>query len=211
MKRFEMAELTLPERFGLMNSIVAPRPIAWVSTVDQQGVGNLAPFSYFNIGGSNPPSCVICPIADREGNPKDTLVNIAQSGEYVINVVTREMAEQVNQTSWPYPANVDELGAVGFHALPSELVAPPRVRESPIHLECRRYEIVRHGEGPLSSNYVIGEVLRVHAAEEVLSNGWPDNAKLQSLARLGGTYYAGVEASVLFELARPTGPGDENQ
>ncbi len=188
-----------------MTRVVAPRPIAFVSSLAASGTGNLAPFSFFNIGGSNPPSCIICPVTSRDGVNKDTLHNIEETGEYTINIVTFAMAEAMNQTSFTYPRGVDEFDKAGFTRVPSTKVKPPRVGESPVSLECRLHKVVKHGEGPLSSNYVIGEIVLFHCDDAVLTDGMPDNAKIDAIGRLGEDYYTRTHAAALFRLGRPTG------
>jgi flavin reductase (DIM6/NTAB) family NADH-FMN oxidoreductase RutF len=206
MLQIDCGALGLREVYLLMTRIVAPRPIAFVSTLDPEGQGNLAPFSYFALGGANPPSMVFCPMLNREGNKKDTLLNIEATREYVISVVTLEMAERVSQASYPYPHGVDEFDAVGFTRAKSVLVAPPRVAESPISLEMRLHTIVRHGAGALASNYVIGEMVYIHFSEEILTDGLPDNRKLKHLARLGEDFYLPVLTEQLLTIPRPTKP-----
>ena len=201
---FNLAELPTAERFHLMTRVVAPRPIAFVSSLDAQGQGNLAPFSYFNIGGSNPASCVICPILNRQGEPKDTLLNIRETGEYTISIVSRTMAKRMNQASWTYPRAVDEFDETGFSRAKSKLVKPPWVAESPVGIECRMYQIVEHGSGALSGSFIIGEMLYMHIADEVLTDGLPDNAKLEQVSRLGASYYSSITLDNLFEMQRPT-------
>lgn len=191
------------DAFQLLNTLVAPRPIAWVSTLSGDGVGNLAPFSYFALGGANPPSCVIVPLNDRSGASKDTLRNIEATGEYVINVATRSLVHAVSQTSFPYEPGVDERIEVGLTATPSLSVAPPRVAESPIQLECRVHRIIPHGDGPLASRYVIGEILRVHVDDALLdTDGRPDDTKIPFIARMGRAWYTEVTPETMFEVPR---------
>jgi flavin reductase (DIM6/NTAB) family NADH-FMN oxidoreductase RutF len=206
MPEIDCANLAPREVYQLLTRMVAPRPIAFVSTRNLKGQGNLAPFSYFTIGGSNPPSLVFCPLLNRERQKKDTLLNIEETGEYVINIATLEMAGRLNQASFPYPHGVDEFDQVGFTRSPSRKVAPPGVAESPINLEMRLHTIVRHGDGPLASNYVIGELVYIHLRDEVLTDGLPDNRKLAHLARLGEEYYSAVSADSLISIPRPTQP-----
>lgn len=206
MVEFDVAQLSSVQVYQLITRIVAPRPIAFVSSLSAQGKGNLAPFSYFNAGGSHPQSVVFCPVNNRYGEVKDTVRNIEQTGEYVINVVTREMAERMNQASWVYPYGVDEFDECGFTRAPSRIVKPPRVQESPIQMEVRLFQIVRHGSGPLASNYIIGEVVYLHIHESVMTDGMPDNRKIHHIGRLGGDYYTEVTPDSLFELSRPQGP-----
>jgi flavin reductase (DIM6/NTAB) family NADH-FMN oxidoreductase RutF len=204
MHRYDLEHLGPREAYGLMTRIVAPRPIAFVSTLSPEGVGNLAPFSYFMMGGSNPASCIFCPINSRDGVEKDTLRNVEQTGEYVINVAVRSLAERMNQASYTYPYGVDEFDKAGLTRLPSERVKPPRVAESPIQLECRLFQVLRHGAGSLASNYIVGEVLLVHVDEALLTDGLPDNAKIEHIGRLGQDWYAHVTPASLFPLPRPT-------
>lgn len=206
MAQFNMRQLGPPEAYHLMTRVVAPRPIALVSTLDVQDRANLAPFSFFMIGGANPPSCVFCPVNTREGRAKDTLSNVEQTGEYVINVCTREIAEQVNRCSYPYEHGVSEFEVSGLTPLPSRLVKPPRVEQSPVQLECRLHQLVRHGDGPLASNYVMGEILLVHVQDDLLdAEGRPDDARIRFIGRLGADYYSEVTPG-LFQMPRPTEP-----
>lgn len=206
MAEFAMEELEARDRYQLMTRSVGPRPIAFVSTLSAEGRGNLAPFSYFNIGGANPPSTIICPVRDRQARLKHTLVNIRDTGEYVINIVTYEMAEKMNQASWSYPPEADEFDETGFTRSPSVRVKPPRVAESPVCLEVELFKIVEHGDGPLSSNYIIGEIVHMHVDDSCLTDGVPDNTKLPLIGRLGGAYYSRVDKDSLFSLERPKGP-----
>ena len=198
--------LTVPERSALLTALVAPRPIAFVSTLGTDGVGNLAPFSFFMAGGYNPMSVAFAPLHWRDGGIKDTLTNVRETGEFVVNVTTADMAARVNQASYRYAHGIDEFDAVGFTRVPSVVVRPPRVAESVASLECRVFQIVEHGNGPGSGAYVIGEVLRIHVNDAVLTNGVPDNHKIEHLARLGADVFARMAPGVLFNVTRPTGP-----
>jgi flavin reductase (DIM6/NTAB) family NADH-FMN oxidoreductase RutF len=206
MATFDLRTMDPRQAYQLVTRLVAPRPIALVSTLDERGRGNLAPYSYFMMGGANPPSCVICPVNFRDGSPKHTLQNIESTGEYVINVVTRDIAEQVNQASYTYDRGVDEFDHVGLTRAPAAVVAPPRVAESPVALECRLFQVLRHGDGALSSNYIVGEILWAHVTDEVLTDGKPDDSKIRFVARLGASYWSEVGPANLFELQRPTKP-----
>lgn len=200
-----LADLEPSQRHAWLTPLIAPRPIALVSSLSADGVGNLAPFSFFAMGGQNPQSVAFCPVADRDGNPKDTLRNIRATGEFVINVVSRAMAERVNQASAPYPPQVDEFDAVGFTRVPSSVVRPPRVAESPAQLECRVFQVVPHGSGPQHGTWVIGEVLVLHVDDAVIGeDGLPDTAKVHPAARMGRQEWAHVTGENMFILARPT-------
>lgn len=206
MTEYRMNNLDVRDRYLLLNRLVAPRPIALVSSLDKNGRGNLAPFSFFNLGGANPPSAVFCPLNDRHGKSKDTLHNIRETKEYVISIVTRAMAEKVNQASWDYARGVDEFDQAGLTRDTSRVVAAPRVKESPVAMECRLYQIVDHGQGALASSYIIGEIVHVHVDDAVLTGGMPDPVKLDQVGRCGADYYTHVTAGSMFELRRPEGP-----
>ncbi len=199
-----LTSLSPRERHALLTPLIAPRPIAFVSTLSADGVGNLAPFSFFAMGGQNPQGVAICPTADRHGNPKHTLLNIRATGEFTINIVSREMAERVNQASAPYPPEVNEFDVTGFTQAASRVVKPPRVAEAPAALECRVFRIVPQGEGPLHGTWVLGEVLHVWVRDDVLdADGRPDTAKVHPAARMGRDEWAEVTPAVTFRLARP--------
>ena len=206
MAEFDLRALPIPERSRLLTRVVAPRPIAFVSTRSALGIGNLAPFSFFTAGGSNPPSVVFCTTNDRHGNAKHTLQNIRETGEYVINVVTRAMAAKMNTASFEYPADIDEFDIAGFSRTTSRHVAPPGVAESPGQLELRLHRVGSHGEGPSPSNYIIGEVVHISVDDAVCTDGLPDNTKIEHLSRLGADYYSHVDPAALFSLARPRTP-----
>ena len=180
----------------LMNSVIVPRPIAFVTTVSTAGGVNAAPFSWFCGLATRPPLLGVS-ISPRDGEPKDTLRNLRETREFVVNVVTETMAAQIVKASGDWPADVDELALVGLTAVPSDLVRPPRVAESPVNLECRLDREIALGE----SHFVVGEILRAHVNDEVLTEGRVDVAKLRPLARLGGEQYAGL--GELLRLPRP--------
>lgn len=205
MRQVPLAELTPNERHSWLTPLVVPRPIALVSTLSASGVGNLAPFSFFALGGMNPPSVAFCPIADRHGAPKDTLRNLQETGECTINIVSRAMAEQVNQSSAPYAPEVDEFDMVHFTRVASTLVRPPRVAESAAQLECRVFQFVPHGTGPAHATWVIAEIVALHVDEAILApDGRPDTALLNPVARLGRNEWAEIAAANIFTLDRPT-------
>lgn len=189
MTRYEMAEMTSRERYRLLANLVVPRPIALVSTVSMTGVPNLAPFSFFNAGGSDPASLVFCPGPKRDGSPKDTLRNIEDTGEFVIHLVDSVMAAGMNATAAELDADESEWAASGFTPVPSEAVRPARIAESPVHFECRLFQVVRQGPDAI---YVIGEVLVAHVRAGALP-----------IARLGGSDYIDVAESVPFAIQRP--------
>lgn len=194
----------LRQNYQLLVSCVLPRPIAFVTTLSHIGVVNLAPFSFFNGLGANPPAVMFSPCNRKDGTPKDTVVNLRHLGEFVVNVVPHAIAEAMNDASFEYPQDVSELEVCGFTAIPSQHVRPPRVAESPVQLECRLRQIVDLGAGPLAGHVCIGEVLCFHVADGYLTaDGVVDPAKLDAIARMGGEWYA--TSRDRFRMPRPTG------
>lgn len=186
----------------LIGSIV-PRPIGWISTVSPAGQPNLAPFSFFNAVCGNPPHILFCPmVRSTDGSPKDTLANVRQTGEFVVNIATEDLAQAVNLSSTEFPADVDEFAVTGLTPAPSRRVQPPRVAESPINMECRVAHIIDIGSIPGSGSVVIGQVVYLHIREDVLiGEDKIDLKKLRPIARLAGSAYARV--TDVFEMERP--------
>jgi len=188
--------------YKLLIGAVVPRPIAFVSTVNRAGIPNLAPFSFFTAVSANPPIVAFCPVRRAGPNPnKDTLSNILATREFVVNIVSEEFAEQMNACSADYPPEVDEFEASGLTPVPSDLVKPPRVAESHIHMECKLYLIMEFGELPGSGNLVLGEVVRFHVDEQYFDDFKIDPDKLRAIGRMGGAAYA--RTSDRFEMIRP--------
>jgi flavin reductase (DIM6/NTAB) family NADH-FMN oxidoreductase RutF len=182
--------------------VVTPRPIAWVTTVDRSGRVNLAPFSFFNTFGGSPPVVIFSPNRKRDGSKKDTLRNVEATGEFVINVAVADLAEKMNLSSTELPAGESEIELTGLETEPARVVKPPRLRASPIHLECVLREVVQIGKEPTCANLVIGEIVLMHIADAVLdANGKIDPHKVQSIGRLGENYYC--RTSDIFEMKRP--------
>ncbi len=188
--------------FHTLLSCVMPRPIAFVSTITPNGTPNLAPFSFFNAVGSNPPAIIFSPATKADGTDKDTLNNLKSHGEMVVNVVTHGICEAMNQASAAYPPGVNEFEQAGFTQVPSRFVKPPRVGESPVQMECKLIQIVKVGEGPLSANICIGEIVCFHVAYGfLLANDTVDVEKIDLVARMGGDWYATIRDR--FELGKP--------
>lgn len=188
--------------YAILTRIVTPRPIAWVTSVSPAGVVNLAPFSFFNMFGSNPPVVVFSPTLTRTGAKKDTLRNVEATGQFVIHAVTAELADKANLSSKELPPDESEIDLAGLHTVPSVKVVPPRLVESPTAMECVVRQIVSVGDGPIAGNLVVGEVVMIHIAEAVLgADGKPDPRKLKTVARLGADFWC--HTSDLFELKRP--------
>jgi flavin reductase (DIM6/NTAB) family NADH-FMN oxidoreductase RutF len=191
-----------PEFYQYLVGVVTPRPIAWVTTVSPAGVVNLAPFSFFNAFGANPPVVVFSPTLRRDGSKKDTLLNLEHLGECVIHTSTAAFAEKINLSSKELPYDESEVPLVGLTTVPSVKVKPPRLAGPPVAMECVVKQIIPCGTGPIAANLVIGEVVMIHVADEVLDGkGGVDPRKLKTVARLGGAYWC--HTSDLFEQKRP--------
>ena len=198
----DVVSANVVEVYQLLVGAVTPRPIAWVTTLSPSGVVNLAPFSFFNAFGANPPIVVFSPTLRRDGSKKDTLINLESLGEFVVNAATAPLAEKVNLTSAEIPARDSEVSLANLTALPRVEVKPPRLAESPVNFECKVRQIIPCGTGPIAANLVIGEVLMMHIADEVLDEkGRIDPRKLQTVARLGGDFWC--RTPDLFEQKRP--------
>lgn len=193
--------LPLPERYGLMISVIEPRPIAWVSTQDSQGRLNLAPFSFFTGITAKPMSVCFAPVCNREGKKKDTLLNVEETGQFVVNVVTETLAERMNQTSADYPRGVSEFEKAGLTPEPSLKVKPPRVKESPVSLECELIKIVTVSEGPLGGSLVLGRVVHARLHDAIWKDGRIHHRDLKAVGRLEGSWYARTGDD--FEMPRP--------
>ena len=193
-----------PFKHTVYNALVIPRPIGWISTVSAEGVVNLAPFSFFNSVSGDPPCVIYCPNGQHpDGGPKDSLVNVEATGEFVYNMCTAELAEVMNATSAHMPRDVDEMAAVGLEAAPCVKVRPPRVKASPIVLECTYLETVKLPQGKSGNrdNIVVGQVIGIHVADEVIADGMIDPRKVKPLARLGYLDFATIDN--VFQMQRP--------
>jgi flavin reductase (DIM6/NTAB) family NADH-FMN oxidoreductase RutF len=190
------------EVYKLMIGAIVPRPIAFVSTVSAEGVLNLAPFSFFMGVCPNPPTVAFAPVR-REGaeSRKDTLANVEATREFVINVVSEEMAEAMNLTSGEYPPDVDEFVVSGLTPITSDLVKPPRVGESKIAMECKLSQVVHINPAPGGGSLVLGEIVRFHIADAIVSNFKIDPDQLRAIGRMGGPSYTRTRDR--FDLIRP--------
>ena len=189
---------------GYLQSSVGPRPIAFASTVDENGTPNLSPFSYFNVFSANPPILVFSPARRvRDNSIKHTLINCEATGEVVINVVNFDMVQQTSLASTEYADGVNEFLKAGFTAVPSDVVKPFRVKESPVQFECKVNQIIPLGSEGGAGNLVLCEVLRIHINETVLDvNGAIDQHKIDLVSRLGGSWYSRSNQG-LFEVPKP--------
>jgi flavin reductase (DIM6/NTAB) family NADH-FMN oxidoreductase RutF len=195
------SELGVKDNYKLIIGSVLPRPIALVSTMSKSGVANLAPFSFFTAITSKPPTICFAPaLKGSQGIKKDTLSNIEETGEFVVNVVSEQIAEQMNETAGDFPPEIDEFTHADLTPEPSHIVAVPRVKESPINLECKLYKIVYIGEpGPGSGALVIGEIVRYHIADELFRDGKIDTGLLKPVGRLAGMEYTTLGKRFILE------------
>jgi flavin reductase (DIM6/NTAB) family NADH-FMN oxidoreductase RutF len=184
---------------------VAPRPIAFASTVDDKGNPNLSPFSFFNAFGYNPTTLIFSPsLRGRDGSSKNTFENARLVPEVVINAVTYEMVNQVSLSSTEYPKGVDEFIKAGFTKLPSEMVRPFRVKESPVQMECRIRDIIETGSGGGAANLLVCEILLMHVSEDILGDdGMIDQQKIRLVGRLSKNFYVKAFGDALFEVEKP--------
>jgi len=194
--------------YHLMISGIAPRPIALVGSYDKSNNYNLAPFSFFNGFGANPPIIGFSPaLSGRTGLPKDTLLNIEQTKEFTISVVTSNMVEQTSLASSEYDSNVDEFIKAGFTKYDSKLVKVPGVGESPFIMECKLHSIVPLGGKPASGNLILGEIVYFHIDKKIIAdNNRIDPFKIDQVGRSGGSWYSEIKKS-LFSLEKPSGIG----
>jgi len=201
----EIDPTTLPYQsiYKILTGSVLPRPIGWISSIDMDGRPNLAPFSFFNVVCSNPPTVLFCPlIRGTDGHPKDTLNNVRVTNEFVVNIVTEELLHAMNASSIEAPSDLNEFEFAGLTLTPSMTVKPPRVKESPIHFECVVKQIVDINDKPGGGSIVIGTITHIHAEERVMLG--PDKINLmalQPIGRLMGSAYCRVTDIV--ELERP--------
>ncbi len=198
------ADLKPHEFYRLLNSAVAPRPIAFVSTISADGNVNLAPYSFFNVFGFNPPILVFSPSRNRHGHKKHSLLNVEDVPEVVINIVNHDMVEQMSLASAEFDRHVNEFTKAGFTEVASERIRPPRVLESPVSFECVVRQLLPIGDGPGAGTLVVCEVVLAHVNETILvENGSADPHKLDLVGRLGGDWYVRASHDALFEVARP--------
>jgi flavin reductase (DIM6/NTAB) family NADH-FMN oxidoreductase RutF len=206
MRTFDPAGCEPRQIYKLMTGIIVPRPIALVSTVDAEGVANLAPFSFFSGVGSNPPTVLFCPTlrsaeSSDEIEPKDTLRNVEETREFVVNVVSEAIAEAANMTAAEVAPHVDEFQLAGLTPVPSEVVRPSRVAESPAQMECKVLHVVYTGRAAASGVVVIGEVVRFHVRRDLVSDFRVDPAGLDAVGRMAGNTW--VRTHDRIELIRP--------
>jgi flavin reductase (DIM6/NTAB) family NADH-FMN oxidoreductase RutF len=204
MLHYEPKELSVPEVHRLLLGGVAPRPIALVSTLSEDGKNNLSPFSFFNAFGANPPIVAFSPARrGRDGTLKDTYNNLVKTGECVIQAVTHSMVEQINVASAEYPSDVDEFIKSGLTPIDSDLVKAKRVKESPFQMECLLREMKSFGDKGASANMAICEVIKFHIDEDIFSNGIIHPDLIDLVARMSGDFYTRASGDSIFSIQKP--------
>ena len=205
MLSLDVKDLSVVEIQNWLGYAVAPRPICFASTIDKAGNVNLSPFSFFNIFSSNPPVCVFSPSRRvRDNTTKHTLENVLEVPEVVINMVCYSMVQQTSLASTEYAKGINEFVKAGFTPIKSELVKPPRIKESPVQLECVVTQVIPLGTGNGAGNLVLAEVKMIHIDEAILgADGKIDQHKIDLVARLGGNWYSKITADSLFEVVKP--------
>jgi flavin reductase (DIM6/NTAB) family NADH-FMN oxidoreductase RutF len=200
--RVDFTELNYRDAYSWMAGTIMPRPIAWVSTISADGRPNLAPFSFFQAVCANPPTLMFVPVNTRDGAKKDTVRNLEQVPECVVNLVSFALTEQMNATAALLPYGESEFEKFGVAAAASERVRPPRVAAAPVAFECRFDRVVHIGEGPLAANVIFARILLAHVNDAVLAaDGLPDPTKLDLVGRMVGEVY--TRTNEQFALKRP--------
>ena len=197
--------IEVPRLHRYLLGAIGPRPIAFASTIDSDGVSNLAPFSFFNAFSANPPILVFSPArSGRTNTTKDTYNNVKKLPEVVINVVNYELVHQMSLTSSPYPSSTDEFIKSGLTPLTSDLIKPFRIKESPVQFECHVNQVIELGNQGGAGNLIICEVLKIHISEEILDEkDMIDQHKIDLVSRMGGNWYCRADESSMFEIPKP--------
>ena len=185
----------------VLTGVIVPRPIAFVSTMSAGGLVNLAPYSFFNAVAYAPPTIIFSSSRRAGSKQKDTLANIEETGEFVVNIVVDDIAEAMNKTSAEYPTAVSEFEVAGLTEAPSDLIKPPRVAESPVNMECRLIQIVPLGQGSHQHGLVIGEVVYMHIRDDIIDGHRINHQNLKPTGRLAGNMYC--HTADIFEMVRP--------
>ena len=205
----EPDKISTQELHGYLLGAIAPRPIAFASTVDKSGNINLSPFSFFNVFSANPPTLIFSPARRvRDNTTKHTLDNVLEHPEVVINVVSYDIVQQMSLASAEFDQGINEFEKSGLTPVESDLVKPPRVKESPVSIECKVVEVKHLGSEGGAGNLVICEVLRMHISDRVLNDSSKiDPFKLDAVARMGGNWYCRAQGRAIFEVAKPSRKG----
>ena len=190
----------------VLTGVVVPRPIAFVSTISNSGNINLSPYSFFNAVSYDPPLIIFSSSKfTSDGKLKDSLSNIEQNGEFVVNIVNENIVEAMNKTAAEYPENVNEFDIANLTQIDSDLVKPPRLRESPVNMECKLERIITLGTEAHPQGLVIGEIIQLHIDDQIISGHRINHEKLKPVGRLAGNMY--THTNDVFELMRPSYEG----
>lgn len=197
---FDVKNLDEKDIYKLMISTIVPRPIAWISTVSKDGVYNIAPFSFY-MGISSSPPLIAVSIGKKDNEAKkDTWKNIEETGDFVVNIVTYDLVENMNITSYPYDEKIDEFIEANLTPITSDYVKSPRIKESPINIECKKFMIIEIADMGL----IFGEILKYHIEDRLMNEkGYVDSKKIQVVGRLGGADYCKISPDNIFSLVRP--------
>lgn len=204
-KKFQPKDLSIPEVHGHLLGAIGPRPIAFASTIDEDGNDNLAPFSFFNVFSANPPILIFSPArSGRTNTTKDTYNNVKKHPECVINIVNYDIVQQMSLASSPFHPGVSEFEKAGLTPIDSELVKPKRVEESPVQFECKVNEVIELGTEGGAGNLVICEVVAYHIREDLLNEqNKIDQKKIDLVSRMGGNWYCRADENSMFEITKP--------
>jgi len=205
MVTYDPKELPIPKLHQYLLGAIGPRPIAFASTIDEDGNHNLSPFSFFNVFSAAPPVLIFSPARNgRTNTTKDTYNNVKKIAEVVINVVNYDIVQQMTLSSSPYASDVDEFVKAGFTPIASETIRPMRVLESPVQFECKVTQVIELGDQGGAGNLVICEVTKIHIHEEILDeSGMIDQKKIGLVARMGGNWYCHANEASMFEVMKP--------
>lgn len=197
---FDTNELSPKQIYKLMTSIIVPRPIAWISTISKDGIYNLAPFSYFTGVSSDPPLLMVSVGSKEKGIKKDTWQNIHETDQFVVNMVTKELVDKMNISSVAFDREINEFEKAGLTPKKADIVKAPLVAESPVNIECEKFQILEIG----NMGIIFGKVLKIHVKDEILNEkGYVDTTKLEIVGRLGGANYCIISKENTFEVRRP--------
>ena len=198
---FSTSELEGRESYQLLNGGVIPRPIAWISTCSENGFDNLAPFSYFTVASGNPPVLLYTQIAQRSGLDKDTLSNLIETKECVVNIVSPDLLEKMNMTSASIPSQESEFSFASVESCPSSSVKPLSVKESPVRYECSLREIITISDLPTGGKLILLDVKSIYVRDDLLSDGKIDQKRISTVGRLSGNFYGVFSEKI--EVSRP--------
>jgi len=198
---FDVSDLEVQEKYRLLNGGVTPRPIAWISTQSGDGIDNLAPYSFFTVASCNPPVLLYTQVAQRDGADKDTLQNLLETGECVVNVVSAALLEKMNLTSASLDADDNEFNFAEVESCPSHKVSPRSVKDSPVRYECALREVISVSDLPAGGTVILLDVKSIYVRDDVYKDGHVDQLVIDSVGKMGGDYFSLTSENI--ELTRP--------